>query len=250
MLHSERRLRRLLRDLPPVPAATGRWPTPTTSRGSRPASSTTSSRATGVTPALGPRHADPQRRHLHGATAGGTGRTRINVIQYAIYGDRGEWIASELRYLWEHGCNVAIIYSVGEPAGADHPAQPLRTRPDPDAPVGDHGRLRHDREVQPQQVDDDRRALGHVSRRLPDLHRSANWADLALGDDEQMQRIVSRDRGRCATCATSPPTWRQRSSHMPGYGVLPEITGRRDPDPAPATSPRTSRPGARASSST
>ena len=33
-------------------------------------------------------------------------------MQYAIYGDRGVWIAKKLRRLWKAGCDVAIIYSV------------------------------------------------------------------------------------------------------------------------------------------
>ena len=42
-----------------------------------------------------------------GATAGGTGsRTRIRIIQYAIYGDRGVWISKKLRSLWKPGCDV------------------------------------------------------------------------------------------------------------------------------------------------
>ena len=36
----------------------------------------------------------------------------IRVIQYAVYGDRGVWIAKRLRSLWNAGCNVRIIYSV------------------------------------------------------------------------------------------------------------------------------------------
>ena len=48
-----------------------------------------------------------------GATSGGiNGRTRIRLIQYAIYDSRGTAIAKKLRGLWNSGCNVAIIYSV------------------------------------------------------------------------------------------------------------------------------------------
>ena len=48
------------------------------------------------------------------STAPGTtrGRTKIRVVQYAIYGERGVWIAKKLRALSKAGCDVAIIYSV------------------------------------------------------------------------------------------------------------------------------------------
>jgi len=51
--------------------------------------------------------------HCTGAQSGGVrGRTRIRVIQYAIYETRGNAIAKRLRQLWNAGCNVGIIYSV------------------------------------------------------------------------------------------------------------------------------------------
>ncbi len=40
------------------------------------------------------------------------GRTRIRIIQYAMYGDRGVWIAKRLRSLWNRGCDIKIIYGV------------------------------------------------------------------------------------------------------------------------------------------
>ena len=54
---------------------------------------------------------------------------------------------------------------------------------------------------------------------------SANWGPLALGSDEQMQRILGRSEA-AAHLVNFAQTWRQGSSHMPGYGVLPNITGR------------------------
>ena len=91
-----------------------------------------------------PGDADPRT----GSTAAGPGtaararRTRIRIIQYAIYGDRGDWIAKRLRYLWNRGCDVGIIYSISSRPVLEHPAQRLRPRPGPDAPVGDQERLR------------------------------------------------------------------------------------------------------------
>ena len=56
-------------------------------------------------------------------------------------------------------------------AGDVDPAEQLRPRQDPDAPVGDQGPLGHHREVQPQQVDDDHRHLGGRPRRGDHLRR-------------------------------------------------------------------------------
>ena len=39
-------------------------------------------------------------------------RTQIRVIQYAMYNDRGVWIAKRLKRLWNAGCNIKIIYAV------------------------------------------------------------------------------------------------------------------------------------------
>ena len=39
-------------------------------------------------------------------------RTRIRIIQYSLYGDRGVWIAKKLRQLWNQGCDIKMIYSV------------------------------------------------------------------------------------------------------------------------------------------
>ena len=48
-----------------------------------------------------------------GALSGGNRhhRTRIRIIQYAVYGDRGVWIARRLRPLWNRGCDISIIYA-------------------------------------------------------------------------------------------------------------------------------------------
>jgi len=49
-----------------------------------------------------------------GSRARGTkkGRTKIRVVQYAMHGTRGVWIAKRLRKLSNAGCNIAIIYAV------------------------------------------------------------------------------------------------------------------------------------------
>ncbi len=164
----------------------------------------------------------------YGATAGGTGRTRINIIQYAIYGARGEWIARRLRYLWEHGCSVAIIYSVASRpvlailrSGSGRGAIPMRQSVITDG-YGTIVKYNHSKWMT---------IVGRWGTK-PDAYvtfsGSANWANLALGDDEQMQRIDGRATA-AAHLSNFAATWAQSSSHLPGYGVLPEITGRMIP---------------------
>ena len=43
---------------------------------------------------------------------GGSGRTRVRAINYAIYDTAGCLLAKKFRSLWNAGCNVKIIYSV------------------------------------------------------------------------------------------------------------------------------------------
>ena len=107
-----------------------------------------------------------------GATTPGLkGRTKIRVDQYAIYGDRGVWIAKKLPRAVEGGLRRGDHLLGQQPTGARDPAQPDGSRPDPDAAVGGHRLVGHLREVQPQQVDDDHRLLGSLARLVPDLQR-------------------------------------------------------------------------------
>ena len=54
-----------------------------------------------------------------GATGGGTpaGRTKIRIIQYAVYGERGVWIAKRLRALWRAGLRRPDDLLGGHPSG-------------------------------------------------------------------------------------------------------------------------------------
>ena len=158
-----------------------------------------------------------------GATPGaGTarGRTKIRVIQYATYGDRGVWIAKRLRQLWNAGCNVAIIYSL-----ASRPVmQILRSRagrgpiPMKQSVIrnyrGDFVKYNHSKWMT---------IAGHWGSRpnvYATLAGSSNWARLAATSDEQMQTIFSWGWTHAFNAAFSK-TWRQRSSRKP-----PRISGR------------------------
>lgn len=62
---------------------------------------------------------DPLMRDLNdirckGATGGtGTnGRTKIRIAQTSMHGERGKMIAKKLRAMYEHGCDIKIVYAV------------------------------------------------------------------------------------------------------------------------------------------
>ena len=174
-----------------------------------------------------------------GAGYGGTAnhRTRIRIIQYAMYGDRGVWIAKRLRQPVERRLRRPDHLQRDHPSGAADPAQRLRPWTDPDAAVGHQEQCRRDREVQPQQVDDDHRPLGRP--------------DLGVGDLQRLGQLVPRrvraTTSRCSASATSPrpsPTWRrstrtwnQKTSKKPPHARL-SASGRALPIPGvPETAP-------------
>ncbi len=68
----------------------------------------------GATSAIDPVMQTLNQTRCTGATSSGTrsGRTRIRVINYAIYDTRGLWLSKKLRSLWNAGCDVRIIYSL------------------------------------------------------------------------------------------------------------------------------------------
>jgi phosphatidylserine/phosphatidylglycerophosphate/cardiolipin synthase-like enzyme len=150
-----------------------------------------------------------------GATAGsGSGRSSIRIIQYAIYGDRGVWIAKKLRQLWNSGCDVAIIYAVSSRPvlgilrnRSGRGAVPMRQSVVTD-PWGNIVKYNHSKWMT---------ITGHWGSNTAayvTFSGSANWANLAFGDDEQMQRIQSRPEV-LRHLATFAKTWRQTTSNAP-----------------------------------
>jgi hypothetical protein len=150
-----------------------------------------------------------------GATVGnGSGRTMIRIIQYAIYGDRGVWIAKKIRSLWEAGCDVAIIYAVTSRPVLDILRNSSRRGPVPmrqsvtkDA-WGNIVKYNHSKWMT---------IAGHwgtSTAAYMTFDGSANWAPLAFGDDEQMQRILSRTVS-LRHLAAFAKTWRQSTSRPP-----------------------------------
>ena len=214
VMHSTGGLPRLPERLPAGPARAPGPPALPRAQASA-ASSTTSSRVPGASRRQGPGDADPEPRATAAAprsAAPDADRTRIRIIQYAMYGDRGVWIAKKLRYLWNHGCDLGIIYSVSSRPvlqilrnGSGRGPVPMRQS----VVKNSCGR---DREVQPQQVDDDHRPLGLVHRGVRDLHR---LRQLVLARLRLRRADAEHRRPRptpCATGRTFEKTWRQGSS--------------------------------------
>lgn len=152
-----------------------------------------------------------------GATGGGVhGRTRIRIIQYAIYDTRGLGLAQRLRQLWNRGCNIKIIYSI-----TSGPVLRILRSPTGRGPI-------------PMRQSVIRNSLGQLavynhSKWMAITGRygavrnawlvmpgSANWSNLALSSDEQMQLF----RGQpwvTPYLKTFKKTWRQRTARPP-YG--------------------------------
>jgi hypothetical protein len=153
-----------------------------------------------------------------GATAGGSSRTQIRIIQYAIYDNRGVWIAKKLRSLWNAGCNVQIIYAIAtRPVlqilrnGSGRGAIPMRQS------VITNGQ----REIVKYNHSKWMTIAGNWGSSTGNyvtFTGSANWSSAAFGNDEQMQQIVDYNTAR-AHLANFGRTWAQRSSHAPGYGI-------------------------------
>ncbi len=154
-----------------------------------------------------------------GATSGGDAsrRTRIRIIQYAIYGTRGTWIAKRLRELWNSGCNVRIIYSVSSRpvlsilrSKSGRGAVPMRQSVIRNR-SGDIVKYNHSKWLTITG------SVGASTGAWIVLPGSANWSNLALTSDEQMQQIYSYAYTR-AYLATFTKTWRQRTSRVPKFG--------------------------------
>ncbi|WP_027860654.1 phospholipase D-like domain-containing protein [Marmoricola sp. URHB0036] len=173
-----------------------------------------------------------------GAGYGGTAnhRTRIRIIQYAMYGDRGVWIAKRLRALWNAGCDVRMIYSViTRPvlqilrSGSGRGPIPLRQSVTKNG-AGEIVKYNHSKWMT---------ITGHwgsLTSAWVTFNGSANWSLAAFANDEQMQRIrdVSQTKPYLAAFNT---TWNQKTSKKPPHARL-SASGRALPIPGvPETAP-------------
>jgi hypothetical protein len=150
------------------------------------------------------------------ATPGG--RTKIRVIQYAIYDNRGVWLSKKLRSLWNAGCDVSVIYSVatrpilqilrnGSGRGAIPMRQSVITNSQREIKKYNHSKWMTIAG-----------RWGGSTAAYVTFAGSANWSSAAFGNDEQMQQIVDYNTTR-AYMINFNRTWVQGSSHAPGFGV-------------------------------
>lgn len=147
-----------------------------------------------------------------GAASGGTnGRTKIRVIQYAIYDTRGVWLAKKLRSLKSAGCDVAIIYSlITRPVLTILRGVPMRQSVIKNS-QGEIVKYNHSKWMT---------ITGNWngnSRAALSFSGSANWSNAAFGNDEQMQQILSLGIAN-SYLRNFTETWNQGSSHLPSYG--------------------------------
>ncbi len=153
-----------------------------------------------------------------GSAAGSTGRTTIRVIQYAIYDNRGVWLAKKLRGLWNAGCDVKIIYSIStRPVlailrnGSGRGAIPMRQS------VITNGK----REIVKYNHSKWMTIAGNWGSSTASyvtFSGAANWSNAAFYNDEQMQQINAYGTAR-AHLLNFNKTWAQGSSHNPGFGI-------------------------------
>ena len=151
-------------------------------------------------------------------TGASIGRTRIRIIQYSIYGDRGVWLAKKLRSLWNRGCDLKIIYSVSSRPvmsilrnGSGRGPIPVRQS------VITNGR----REIVKYNHSKWMTIIGRMggdSDHAVTMSGSANWSLFAFTGDEQVQTITSKPQAMRHN-STFNTTWNQRSSHAPGFGI-------------------------------
>jgi hypothetical protein len=159
------------------------------------------------------------RTHCAGAASGGNRahKTKIRIIQYAMYGDRGLWLAKKLRNLWGLGCDIRLIYGVTS------------------RPVLQVLRSRSGRGKVPMRQSVIKNGSGEIvkynhSKWMTITGRygssrstwltftgSANWALLAFASDEQMQRVYSRSQALFYLNAFNT-TWGQKTSKLPPGG--------------------------------
>jgi hypothetical protein len=167
---------------------------------------------------------DPVMRLLSGVSCTNAGvgtpgnRTRIRIINYSIYGNRGVWIAKRLRQLWNAGCDIKMIYSVSSRPvisilrnGSGRGRIPLRqsviTNSKREIVKYNHSKwltISGNWKGQPGQ---------YVT-----MSGSANFSLFAFTGDEQLQTIVNKYQALRHN-ATFNTTWNQGSSHNPGFGI-------------------------------
>ncbi|WP_027860656.1 phospholipase D-like domain-containing protein [Marmoricola sp. URHB0036] len=146
------------------------------------------------------------------------GRTRIRIINYSIYGDRGVWIAKRLRQLWNQGCDIKMIYAV-----SSRPVVSILRNGSGRGPIP----------LRQSVITNSKREIvkynhskwftimgryGNDTKAYVTMSGSANFSLFAFTGDEQVQTIKSA--GQVFRHNNNfNATWRQKTSHSPGFGI-------------------------------
>jgi phosphatidylserine/phosphatidylglycerophosphate/cardiolipin synthase-like enzyme len=168
---------------------------------------------------------DPVLRMLNQTRCTGSGvydgHTRIRIIQYAIYQSRGEAIAKKLRQLWNAGCDIQIIYSV-----TTRPVLSILRNGSGRGPIpmkesiirGSDGTIAKYNHSKWMTIGGN---YGGRPGQWKTISGSANWANLALYSDEQMQ-IVDGYPTAAAYNTNFSTTWAQKTSGPPTLAYIAE----------------------------
>jgi hypothetical protein len=145
-------------------------------------------------------------------------RTRIRIINYSIYGNRGVWIAKKLRQLWNAGCDIKMIYAISSRPvvsilrnGSGRGGIPLRQSVITNS----------EREIVKYNHSKWFTIMGnfdHKPGQFVTMSGSANFSLFAFTGDEQVQTIYNRYQVLRHN-GTFNTTWAQKTSHNPGYGI-------------------------------
>jgi hypothetical protein len=146
------------------------------------------------------------------------GRTRIRIINYSIYGNRGVWIAKRLRQLWNQGCDIKMIYAV-----SSRPViSILRNHSGRGAiPLKQSVITNSKREIVKYNHSKWFTIMGKYAgnpKSYITMSGSANFSLFAFTGDEQVQTIKSIGQVLRHN-ATFNTTWAQKTSHAPGFGI-------------------------------
>ncbi|WP_183407646.1 phospholipase D-like domain-containing protein [Nocardioides marmoriginsengisoli] len=148
-----------------------------------------------------------------GATTPG-GRTKIRIAMYVWRDNRGDWMARQVRKLWNEGCDVRIIYAI----------MGNRNKAILYSPKG-RGRIPMRQTLQ---VDEDHRPVwylhqkyvaigGRIGASTKDFQvyqGSFNFSDLGMRSDENMQRVQGYVNYK-PYITDFNQVWRQRETRAP-----------------------------------
>jgi phosphatidylserine/phosphatidylglycerophosphate/cardiolipin synthase-like enzyme len=149
------------------------------------------------------------------------GHTRIRIEQYAIYQSRGEAIAKKLRSLWNAGCDISIIYSV-----TTRPVLNILRNHSGRGPIPMKESIIRGRDGTIAKYNHSKWMTiagnyGGQPAQWKTISGSANWANLALTSDEQMQ-ILNGYGTAMLYNNNFATTWAQKTSGPPTLAFIAE----------------------------